>query len=272
LIESRHHLRFFCLRLSCSRISCRVSGIAVLATLAFAMVFAPTRTRAQEPGSQPESSSSASTTAADAKPQAAQPNPALTDDEKQNNAFRLEGPVVKWTANTLHLSIETTARGYEVINFLIIVLAIAVPLFRFLPRFLRGRAAKVKSDIESARKVTEDANARLSAVEAKLASLGAEIQKFRTEVEAESAGDEARIKASLEEESARIVVAAEQEIGQAAAQARRGLRTFAADLAIDQAAKSMVLTAETDRALIAEFVGDVIGNGSGKASGKGGNN
>ena len=272
MIESRHHLRFFCLRLSCSRISCRVSGIAVLATLAFAMVFAPTRTRAQEPGSQPESSSSASTTAADAKPQAAQPNPALTDDEKQNNAFRLEGPVVKWTANTLHLSTETTARGYEVINFLIIVLAIAVPLFRFLPRFLRGRAAKVKSDIESARKVTEDANARLSAVEAKLASLGAEIQKFRTEVEAESAGDEARIKASLEEESARIVVAAEQEIGQAAAQARRGLRTFAADLAIDQAAKSMVLTAETDRALIAEFVGDVIGNGSGKASGKGGNN
>jgi len=225
------------------------------------MVFAPTRTRAQEPGSQPESSSSASTTAADAKPQAAQPNPALTDDEKQNNAFRLEGPVVKWTANTLHLSIETTARGYEVINFLIIVLAIAVPLFRFLPRFLRGRAAKVKSDIESARKVTEDANARLSAVEAKLASLGAEIQKFRTEVEAESAGDEARIKASLEDESARIVVAAEQEIDQAAAQARRGLRTFAADLAIDQAAKSLVLTAETDRALIAEFVGDVIGKG-----------
>jgi F-type H+-transporting ATPase subunit b len=47
----------------------------------------------------------------------------------------------------------------------------------------------------------------------------------------------------------------------AAAQARRGLRHFAADLAIDQATKQLVLTAETDRALIAEFVGDVTKGG-----------
>ena len=53
----------------------------------------------------------------------------------------------------------------------------------------------------------------------------------------ERAGREARIKATLEEESARIVAAAEQEIGVAAAQAKRGLRNFAADLAIEQAAK-----------------------------------
>jgi F-type H+-transporting ATPase subunit b len=128
----------------------------------------------------------------------------------------------------------------------------------------------VRSDIESARKVTEDANARLAAVEAKLSKLDEEIQKFRGEVEAESLQDEARIKASLAEESTRIVESAEQEIGQAAAQARRGLRNFAADLAIDQAAKKLVLTPETDRALIAEFVGDVMSNGSSRSKGSGG--
>jgi F-type H+-transporting ATPase subunit b len=58
------------------------------------------------------------------------------------------------------------------------------------------------------------------------------------------------------------VETAGQEIGMAAAQARRGLRNFAADLAIDQAARNLVLTVETDRALIAEFVGDVLGNGA----------
>ncbi len=52
----------------------------------------------------------------------------------------------------------------------------------------------------------------------------------------------------------------------AAAQAKRGLRNFAADLAIDQAAKQLVLTAENDRALIAEFVRDTA------TSGKGGQN
>ena len=48
---------------------------------------------------------------------------------------------------------------------------------------------------------------------------------------------------------------AEQEISSAAAQARRGLRTFAAELAVDRAAGQLKLTPETDQALIAEFIG-----------------
>jgi F-type H+-transporting ATPase subunit b len=235
----------------------RVLWLAVFAALAGGVAIAPARAVAQEPGTKPEIASPIATAPADAgqaKPE--------SDEEKQNDAFRLEGPVVKWTARTFNLSVEKTADLFEVINFLIIALAIGVPLFRWLPKFLRNRAEKLRSDIESARKVTEDANARLSAVEAKLSKLGEEIEKFRAEVEAESLRDEARIKASLAEESTRIVESAEQEIGVAAAQARRGLRNFAADLAIDQAAKSFVLTAETDRALIAEFVGDVMRNGA----------
>ncbi len=149
---------------------------------------------------------------------------------------------------------ETAARLFEIINVLVVVLAIGIPLLRFLPKFLRKRSEKIRGDLETARKATEDANTRLSAVEAKLAGLDEEIAKFRAEVEQQIAQDEERIKAALEEESARIVASAEQEIGVAAAQAKRGLRHFAADLAIEQAAKKMVLTPETDRALIAEFV------------------
>ena len=118
--------------------------------------------------------------------------------------------------------------------------------------------------MKTAREATADAQARLSAVEAKLAGLGEEIEKFRAQVEQESLEDEKRIKAALGEESARIVAAAEQEIDVAAAQARRGLRNFAADLAIEQAAKQLALTPETDRALIAEFVAGVAGDGRGQ--------
>jgi F-type H+-transporting ATPase subunit b len=233
--------------------------LAACAALAAGAAVAPLCKAAQEPGpgSKPEIASPASTAPGDAGRESAK-----SDEEQQNNAFRLEGPVVKWTARTLNLSPEKAADIYEAVNFLIIALAIGVPLFRWLPKFLRNRKEKLRSDIESARKVTEDANTRLSAVEAKLSQLDEEIQKFRAEVEAESLHDEARIKASLAEESTRIVESAEQEIGVAAAQARRGLRNFAADLAIDQAAKSLVLTPEIDRALIAEFVGDVVRNGA----------
>jgi F-type H+-transporting ATPase subunit b len=247
------------LRIS-SRFSSQVLWFVLLAGLAFGVAFVPMRVAAQDAPleSKPETAANPPASAtSDAKNESVQ-----SEEEQQNNAFRLEGPVVKWTAKTLNLSIEKTADIYEVINFLIIALAIGVPLFRFLPRYLRQRKQKLSDDIASARKVTEDANARLSAVEAKLSSLDAEIQKFRAEVEAESLQDEARIKASLGEESTRIVKAAEQEIGFAAAQARRGLRHFAADLAIDQAAKQLVLTPEIDLALIAEFVGDVVRNGA----------
>jgi F-type H+-transporting ATPase subunit b len=181
--------------------------------------------------------------------------------EEQDNAFLMNGPIVKSTAKALKIPVATVAVIYEFINFAIIALAIGIPLFRFLPKHLRNRAQKLREDIESARKTTEDANVRLNAVEAKLSSIGEEIEKFRAEVERESLADEARIKSTLKEESERILSAAEQEIAAAAAQARRGLRNFAADLAVDQAAKQLVLTPETDRALIAEFVGDVTGKG-----------
>ncbi len=246
------------------RFSNRLAWFVAVAAVAAAVTIAPMRIAAQEAAkaADPESPMQKASVPADAKSESALPQTAQSEEEQQNNAFRLEGPVVKWTAKTLNAPVTVVARGFEVINFLIIAFGIGIPLFRFLPRFLRNRKEKLRADIASARKVTEDANLRLSAVEAKLASLGEEIGKFRVEVEAESAGDQARINQALEEERARIVAAAEQEIGVAAAQARRGLRNFAADLAIDQAARQMVLTAETDRALIAEFVRDVVTNGA----------
>jgi len=221
--------------------------------LAAGMAIAPFRIAAQNATAPVKS-----TTAPAAQAQAnSETNPeSAKSEQNETNQFRYTA-LVRAAAKALHLSVEATARTFEFINFGIIALAIGIPLFRFLPKFLRKRAEKVRTDIETARKATEDANTRLSAVEAKLASLDGEIGRFRAEVEAESRQDEARIKAALEDESTRIVSAAEQEIGAAAAQARRGLRNFAAELAVEQAAKQMVLTPETDRALIAEFVGDV---------------
>jgi F-type H+-transporting ATPase subunit b len=242
------------------RFSSRFFGVALLAVLAAAVALAPRRMAGQVAA--PANSAAPTQTAANQDH--SKNEPLRSKEDQQAEALRLEGPVVKWTARTLHLSLATTANIYEYINFLILALGIGVPLFRWLPKFLRNRKEKLRSDIESARKVTEDATARLSAVEAKLASLDAEIAKFRAEVEAESLADEKRIKASLGEASAHIVESAEQEIGQAAAQARRGLRNFAADLAIEQAARQMVLTPETDRALIAEFISDMVRTGGTK--------
>jgi F-type H+-transporting ATPase subunit b len=191
------------------------------------------------------------------QPAAETAKPEKKSEEEQTNAFRLEGPVVKWTAKTFNLSPSVTATIFEFINFAVIFFGLGIPLLRWLPKLLRTRGEKVRNDIDSARKVTEDANARLSAIETKLSGLDKEIALIQAQVEAESRQDQVRIKSTIEEESTRIVAAAEQEIDASAAQARRSLRHFAADLAIDQAAQQLVLTPEADQALIVEFLGDV---------------
>ncbi len=190
-----------------------------------------------------------------ARPEAAKPEEAPKSEAETNDAY-LHSPMVKKLAGMLHLDVDTTARIFEGINFGIIVLAIGFFLFRWLPKTLRSRAEKVRTGIESARKVSEDAYARLSAIEAKLSGLDGEIEQIRAQVETESREDEARIKSTIKEESTRIVASAAQEMEATVAQARRSLRHFAADLAIEQAAKQLAITAETDRALIAEFLGD----------------
>ena len=229
------------------------------AALAAAMAVAPLRAAAQALAPAPGSSSSAATSPS-AGPSSSE---APKSEEQQEQAF-LHSPVVQSLARVLHLKLDTTVDLLLGINFAIIFLFIAIPLSRLMPKIIRKRSQTLRHGLQTARDATADAQARLSAVEAKLAGLGDEIQKFRAQVEQESLEDEKRIKAALGEESARIVAAVEQEIGVAAAQAKRGLRTFAADLAIEQASKQVAPTPETDRALIAEFIAGVTADGTGK--------
>ena len=239
-----------------SRICIGLFGLALSAVLSLAVV-APVRAMAvaqtPEAPAQPVVESPAQEAKHPPKTEAAK------TEEHENDEYR-HAPVVQSLARMLHMDVETAARTFEIFNVALIVLGIGIPLVRVMPRLLRGRSDKIRAEIDAARKTTQDANTRLSAVEAKLASLDQEIAKFRAEVEQQIVHDEQRGKAALEEETARVVASAEQEISVAAAQAKRSLQHFAADLAIEKAVKQLVLTPETDRALIAEFVAEASGN------------
>lgn len=235
-----------------SQFPIRIFGLVVAFALTAGIAAMPHRLQAQADQPAAQSTSSENGASANAEKQSG---------EEANDALR-HAPIVQSIAKMLHMDVETTARILEFLNFAVIVLGVGIPLVRILPRVMRRRSQTLKHDLEEARKTTADANVRLSAIEEKLAGLDREIAEIRTHVEEEGKNDESRIKASIGEESARIVATAEQEISAAAAHARRGLRHFAADLAIDQAAKQLVLTPETDRALIAEFVSEAGRNGA----------
>ena len=233
--------------------------VGSLLAFAFVVGFAVSSSRAAAQQPAPAVQSEKAAASEQARPEGS--SEAKPTQEEQEHGFLVNGPIVKWVAKSTGMSVDTTATIFLFVNFAIIFFGIAIPLSRVLPKIIRKRSQTLGHSLAEARKATTDADARLSAVEAKLAGLDEEIARFRAQVEEESKSDEARIKASIGEEKERIVASAEQELNAAAAHAQRSLRNFAADLAIEQAAKQMVLTPEIDRALIAEFVGNAAEGG-----------
>lgn len=246
------------------RLLSQIFSVAVFAVLSVAPFCAP-RSAAQQPAPVTQQVSQTDASGSAAAP--VQSEPTQSEEDKRVQGF-LHSDNVKAIAKTLHLSVEATDALFLVINFAIIFFAIVIPLVKVMPRIFRKRSQTLVYDLKTAREATEEARLRLSAVEAKLTGLDKEITELRVQVDEESKKDEARIRTEMEQERERIVASAGQEIEAAATQARRNLRAYAAQLAIDNAAKQLKLTQEADRALVAEFVSQVAG----EAEGKGGSN
>lgn len=173
--------------------------------------------------------------------------------------------VVQGIAKTLHVSTETAAQIFEDVNSGILLGTILIVLLKIVPKMFRNRSEKLQQDLVGARIATEEANRRLTEVEARLQRLDTEIDTIRQQVEREAAHDEQRIHAAMESERERIVASAEQEIAAAQAAAQRDLKKFAADLAIDHAMRKVQLSTDTDRALIREFGKNLNSGSRGKA-------
>jgi F-type H+-transporting ATPase subunit b len=80
------------------------------------------------------------------------------------------------------------------------------------------------------------------------------VAEIRAAAEADFSAEEQRIKKAAEEDARRVIETAESEIAAAAKNARRELRTYAAELAVELAKKNIKVDAQTDAALVRDFV------------------
>jgi F-type H+-transporting ATPase subunit b len=164
---------------------------------------------------------------------------------------------VQFIARVMHTNTETAAKIFEDLNSAIIWIAIFWFLLKFLPKAFRQRSEVIQKELLEARSATEEARKRLSAVEARLAKLDSEIETLRKQAEQDSAEDEKRMKASLEEERRRIIESAEQQIEAFGRAAQRDLKRLAADLAVERALQRIHLGADADRILVQNFAADL---------------
>lgn len=178
--------------------------------------------------------------------------------EDENDAYR-HSAAVRALGAKLGMNADQAATAFTVTNFIVLAILVGWFLLKTLPKTFRDRNTKIQKHLVDARTATEEASARLNSVESRLGKLDEQIAEMRAQAEKDSALDEQRIKASVEDEKQKILSAAEQEISAATVQARRQLQQYAAELAIEQAARKLVVTAETDRLLVQGFARRLAG-------------
>jgi F-type H+-transporting ATPase subunit b len=176
----------------------------------------------------------------------------------------LKSPNVVALGKMLGLNPEQSAMAFTVGNFILLAVGIVWLVIKIVPKSLRDRSVAIQKDLADARTVTEEARARLSGVEERLSKLDIEIAAMRDHAEQDSVHAEQRIKAAVEDEKGKILAAAEQEIAAATSHAQKLLQQYAAEMAIDQAARKLVVSAETDRLLVQGFANRLTGDDSKK--------
>ena len=222
-----------------------------------ALLIVPARSlRAQKAGSAHPSVAVQST------PEAQSPTKDMQEEDE--NAEYRHSATVRALGAKIGLNPEQAATAFTVLSFVVLAVLLGWFLVKTLPKKFRDRSTQLQKQLVDARTATEEASARLNSVEDRLSKLDGQIAAMRVQAEKDSAHDEERIKASVEDEKQKILAAAEQEITAATALAQRQIQQYAAELAIEQAARKLVVTAETDRLLVQNFAQRLIGDDSKK--------
>jgi len=169
-----------------------------------------------------------------------------------NDVFR-HSDAVKFVSRLTGLDLDTAYWVCIVLNFIVVFAILWLLLRKALPTVFRNRTEAIQRRLEEARKASEESRVRLTAVEERLSRLDTEIGQMRREAEASAQAEEDRVMAAAEEERRRIVESAEQEIAHAASTARRELKAYVAELAVDLAGKNIRIAENTDEKLVRHF-------------------
>jgi len=184
--------------------------------------------------------------------------------EADENAEYTHSPQVRQFGKMIGMDGDLSAKVFEILNFVVLVALAGWAVARFMPKILRDRSTAIEKGLAEARTATEEARSRLSGVEERLSKLDGEIANLRAHAEQEAQKEEQRFRTAVDEEKKKIVALAEQEIAAATMHAQKQLQQHAAELAIEQAARKLVVSAETDRLLVQGFAQRLAGDESKK--------
>ncbi|HTP35616.1 MAG TPA: hypothetical protein VMJ75_25735 [Candidatus Acidoferrales bacterium] len=144
----------------------------------------------------------------------------------------------------------------KIANFVILAGLIGYFIGKNAGPFFANRSAGIRKDMDDSLRQSQEAEARAAAVERRLASLEADIAAMRTESDREIKAETERMSHVTAQEIAKIQAQSEVEIAAAGKAARMELKQYAAQLAVDLAARKIQaqMTPAAQDALVKGFV------------------
>ena len=141
-------------------------------------------------------------------------------------------------------------------NFILLFGGLAYYLRRPLREFLQTRARGIEEGLASGKRAQEEAEAKMSAIEAQLACLDEEIDGLKQQAARESEKERQRIIDSSQAEAERVVAMARREIEGLQRSAQMELKAHVARLAVDLAEERLRrdLEPSQNQRIISRFV------------------
>ncbi len=232
-------------------------------------------TFAQEQGTHPDTTQTEPAKQAPAQPEASSPGKDLTqaseagapegkakekggkEEEEEENIGLKQSPIVRTLGAKLGLSPVAAYWVFWCLNFAVVLAVILWAVKSKVLVSMRERTVLIRKSMDEAKKASEAAMARLSDIEGRLSKLDGEVAVLKAQAEKDFSTEEARIRQAAEDDAKRVVEFAETEISAAAKAARRDLKAFAAELAVELAEKKIQIDPQTDRQLVSTFVNDL---------------
>ena len=125
--------------------------------------------------------------------------------------------------------------------------------------FFAARSIKIRKDLIESEEVRKEAEARVAAVERRIANLEADIAALRAEAQKEAEAETERLSRRTAAEIAKAQAHGEEEIAAAGKAARASLKQYAAELAVELAEQKIRtrITPDEQNALVRGFAHDL---------------
>jgi F-type H+-transporting ATPase subunit b len=153
---------------------------------------------------------------------------------------------------------EPDMTGWKWANFAILAAGIGYLMVKQVGPFFAERSLEIRKGIEDSQKLRAEADGRAAAMDAKLASLRADVDTMRKALLAEAAQEDERIRQATEGELAKLQANTDHDIASALKAAQLELKRYSAQLAVDLARARVreSMTPATQDALVRNFVTD----------------